>query len=132
MKRIIIIKNGVEITRKEDTEEVVNQWLADGLAQNWFGRPAQYEEIFDAETNEFKSIEIQPAESFEVVGPVDITDEVNQRKINFEARLYLAETDYKVLRHIREKALGLTTTLSEAEYLELEQSRMDAALSVVE
>lgn len=42
------------------------------------------------------------------------------------ARQLLASTDFKVLRHIREKALAVTTALTEEEYLAMEQSRQDA------
>jgi hypothetical protein len=44
---------------------------------------------------------------------------------------FLAESDYKVLRHIRQKALGQQLTLSEEEYLTLEQQRSDAANKVI-
>lgn len=44
---------------------------------------------------------------------------------------FLVETDYKVLRHIRQKALGQQLTLSEEEYLILEQQRSDAANKVI-
>lgn len=44
---------------------------------------------------------------------------------------FLVETDYKVLRHIRQKALGQQLTLSEEEYLTLEQQRSDAANKVI-
>ena len=43
-----------------------------------------------------------------------------------DARQLLSSTDFKVLRHIREKALVVATTLTEPEYLALEQSRQDA------
>jgi hypothetical protein len=43
----------------------------------------------------------------------------------------LAETDYKVLRHLRQKALGQELSLSEEEYLALEQERSDAAARIV-
>ena len=47
-------------------------------------------------------------------------------------REFLNRTDWKVLRHMREKALGLTTSLSEQEFLELEQQRQTAADSITE
>lgn len=40
-----------------------------------------------------------------------------------EALAFLQKTDWKVLRHIREKSLGIDTTLNETEYLTLEQTR---------
>lgn len=44
-----------------------------------------------------------------------------------EHEKYLRSTDWQVLRHIRQKALGIPTSLSEAEYLELEAARQRAA-----
>ena len=43
---------------------------------------------------------------------------------------FLNETDWKVMRHIRQKALGIETTLSEEEYLELETERHNKAIQV--
>jgi gamma-glutamylcysteine synthetase len=42
-------------------------------------------------------------------------------------REFLNSTDWQVLRHIREQALGKPTTLSQAEYMELERKRDLAA-----
>lgn len=42
-------------------------------------------------------------------------------------RNFLNSTDWKILRHIREQALGKPTTLSQAEYIELERQRDLAA-----
>jgi hypothetical protein len=57
---------------------------------------------------------------------------VQQEATNVQARAFLAATDYKVLRHIRQKALNQALTLSEEEYLALEQERAEAANSIVE
>lgn len=46
-----------------------------------------------------------------------------QAEINKEAHAFLSATDWKVLRHIREKAIGKKTTLSDGEYLALENER---------
>jgi hypothetical protein len=54
-----------------------------------------------------------------------------QTDTNRKARAFLKSTDWKVLRHIREKSLGQPTTLSDAEYLALEQERQQAADSIV-
>lgn len=77
-----------------------------------------YTEVIEA------TFEVVPSEY--LVEIEDITEQVNLEAINQEAQAYLAETDYKVLRHIRQKALEQPTTLSEEEYLELEEMR-DAA-----
>jgi hypothetical protein len=47
-------------------------------------------------------------------------------------REFLNTTDWKVLRHMRQKALAAPTTLTDAEYLELEQQRQTAADSITE
>ena len=44
--------------------------------------------------------------------------------------LFLSSTDWKVLRHIREKHLGVSTTLSEKQYTELETLRQEAAKGI--
>ena len=55
-----------------------------------------------------------------------------QRIANAEKRKFLAQSDWKVMRHIREKALGQTTTLTDQQYLDLEQARATAAAAIVE
>jgi hypothetical protein len=54
-----------------------------------------------------------------------------QEKLNAVERDFLNSTDWKVLRHIRQKALGIPTSLTEAQYLELEQQRQSAAARIV-
>lgn len=39
-------------------------------------------------------------------------------------------TDWQVLRHIRQKALGVRTSLTEEEYLALELQRQDASTKI--
>lgn len=46
-------------------------------------------------------------------------------------REFLNSTDWKVLRHIRQKALNIATSLSDADYLQLEQQREAAAARIV-
>lgn len=48
-----------------------------------------------------------------------------------ENREFLNSTDWKILRHIRQKALGVSTSLTDEEYIELEQQRADAAARIV-
>lgn len=50
---------------------------------------------------------------------------------NFAKQLnFLQTTDWMVLRHIRQKALGIELSLSESEYISLEQQRQAAAESL--
>lgn len=60
---------------------------------------------------------------------IDAKATFNQNSIHRE---FLNSTDWKVLRHVRQKALGVPTTLTEEEYLELEQQRQTAADSITE
>jgi hypothetical protein len=50
---------------------------------------------------------------------------------NGQEREFLNSTDWKVLRHIRQKALNIATSLSDAEYIQLEQQREAASARVV-
>lgn len=52
-----------------------------------------------------------------------IEDNISANNQIYNLEKSLADTDYKVLRHIREKALGLKTTLNDDEYLMLEAER---------
>jgi hypothetical protein len=51
---------------------------------------------------------------------------------NTEKIEFLNSTDWKVLRHIREKALGIATSMTEAEYLILENQRNEVAKSITQ
>jgi len=63
---------------------------------------------------------------------IDLESQNKQQEIiNAEKREFLNSSDWKILRHLREKALSMDTTLSETEYLELEQLRNDAAKDIV-
>jgi hypothetical protein len=54
--------------------------------------------------------------------------EARQAEVNLLAsKKYLADTDWMVLRHMREKTLGMPTTLSDSELVELETKRAAAA-----
>jgi hypothetical protein len=62
---------------------------------------------------------------------IDISAEVEQSEINRQAKAFLQESDYKIIRHLGQKALGQQTSLSEEEYLALEQQRQQARNSIV-
>lgn len=55
----------------------------------------------------------------------------SQQQENAKHLNFLQSSDWKILRHIREKALGHATTLSDAEYIALETQRDQAASGVV-
>lgn len=63
----------------------------------------------------------------------ELDKEVSDKELevkNAEFREILNSTDWKVMRHIRQQALGIPTTLSEEEYIALEQERQNAASSI--
>ncbi len=66
-----------------------------------------------------------------VTNPDYASSAKEQEKKNAVEREFLRSTDWKVLRHIRQKALGQSTTLSDAEYLDLEQQRAAAASRIL-
>jgi hypothetical protein len=51
--------------------------------------------------------------------------------VNGQEREFLNSTDWKILRHIRQKALNIATSLSDEEYIQLEQQREAAAARIV-
>ena len=60
-----------------------------------------------------------------------ILAEKEQYRLNGIEREFLNSTDWKILRHMRQKALNIPTSLTDAEFLELEQQRQAAAARIV-
>lgn len=63
--------------------------------------------------------------------PVDGLNKLATLKQNEECAKFLSSTDWKIMRHIRQKALGIETTLSEEEYIALETQRQEAAAKII-
>jgi hypothetical protein len=59
-----------------------------------------------------------------------VLDAREQEKQSVVLKKQLQDTDWQVLRHIRQKALGVPTSLSEAEYLDLELERNRIAAQI--
>jgi len=62
--------------------------------------------------------------------PDSVMAEKQKAERNSTNLRFLNDTDWKVLRHLREQTLGATLSLSPAEFLELEQSRATAAAAI--
>ena len=75
--------------------------------------------FFDLDT-----LTVQPLPQIEL-------DRQQADKTNAQYREFLNRSDWQVMRHIRQKALGIQTTLSEEEYLELENQRQNAANNII-
>lgn len=61
---------------------------------------------------------------------IEVVDARSQDQSNKKLQHLLNKTDWQVLRHIRQQALGVPTSLSAAEYLDLELRRNNAANSI--
>ena len=66
-----------------------------------------------------------------IQNPTKYMDAKEVEKQNLVHKRFLSDTDWMVLRHVREKALGLETNMTEDKYIELEQQRNNAAKSIV-
>ena len=63
--------------------------------------------------------------------PQAVLDKQEQEKENITLRAFLSSTDWQVMRHIRQKALGIPTTLNDEEYIALETQRQEAAAKII-
>lgn len=61
---------------------------------------------------------------------VEVEPEKTDWQIEHEKKQFLANSDWIVLRHMREKTLGLNTSISEEEFLALESKRQEVAKSI--
>ena len=124
------------------TMEEAQAWLSSHEGMGTFGQKKETVErqvlIFPAVIDS-EGLEISPAQyeiqQVEVSGYtveiVDISAQLEQEQTSADSVVFLASTDFQVLRHIRQKALGQELSLSEEEYLALEQQRADAAARII-
>ena len=91
------------------------------------------QEITDSQAEQLRA----QTHNFDVASRTIIAVDANvatqkaQELANGQEREFLNSTDWKILRHIRQKALNITTSLSDAEYITLEQQREAAAARIV-
>lgn len=86
-----------------------------------------YALIMDRSSKKFFNVETLKVE--DIKG--DALSAIEQEEINAASQSFLDMSDWKVLRHLREKALGVETSLTEEEYILLEQQRAEAAAKIV-
>ncbi len=92
--------------------------------------------IFEIGKEEYENITERQTHFFDVEtktikqNSLTVEKEKKKRIQNIESMRFLETTDWKVLRHIREKSLGIVTSLTEGEYIKLENLRHEAANSI--
>ena len=93
--------------------------------------------IVEITDDEHKSIAVDRSHYFDItsltVKPVgqEVSDLKQKELHNAPLKEYLSSTDWKVLRHIRQKTLGIPTSLTETEYLDLETERNSVASQII-
>jgi hypothetical protein len=58
-------------------------------------------------------------------------DKKKSEQQNIKNKNFLDSTDWMILRHLRQKTLGIPSSLTENEYIELEKKRANAAENIV-
>lgn len=93
--------------------------------------------IVEITDSEYHSISVDRSHYFDItsltVKPVgqEISDQKQRELHNAPLMEYLNNTDWKVLRHIRQQTLGIPTSLTEKEYLDLETERNSVASRII-
>jgi hypothetical protein len=113
-----------------ETIEKAQEWLNIVIGSEAALMPERQVPTGEIDENGNPIMQTLPAEFTAEI--VDISAQVAQQEINKNAKAFLAESDYKIIRHLGQKALNIATSLSEEEYLELEQQRQQARSSIVE
>jgi hypothetical protein len=134
MKRAEIKRNGVITNICEAEEAELNAWLQKHITMGTFGEPEREIEdigaVIDQDGNVTALAVMKKVPGY-VIEITDLTAQLEQEKRNNEAAKFLAETDWKVLRHKDQQDLGLATSLSAEEYQELLQQRQMARKAII-
>ena len=82
-----------------------------------------------------ETFQLNDSQKLEVINFLDTVTEnkeaTAQLQLNYDSQKYLNDTDWIVLRHLREKTLNKPTTLTDEAFIDLEQKRDDVANQVV-
>lgn len=146
MIKVSILKQGVVTNEgKFDTQEHAESWVESCEQVQAFGKPAGSYSLSSLTTEELATeisriteqsglVLLEPLvtipNQYQVV-TADVSAQAAAKQESEEALKLLKDTDYKVLRHLGQKALSLPTSLTEEEYLALEQQRQLARSKVL-
>jgi hypothetical protein len=120
MKKYVIILNN-QIVHRYEAEQ-----------QQLFGGPWGSEEAIHIEIDSSLDLNHIKLEDGEVVADQESLSKASQQEINQQAKAFLVECDWKRQRHISQKALNIETSLTEEEYLAMEQQAQQARESIIE
>ena len=137
--------HGAQFETRELAQVWIDSQLTKGLSCPW-GKPEHTVQVevspyipaeFDEEGNEISPAveavyEDQVVPSEFTIEIEDISAQVAQEEININARKFLTESDWKVLRHRDQVDSGVITSLSEQEYQDLLVARQAARESIIE
>jgi hypothetical protein len=124
MKIYKVFKNGIETNRWDSTTGDHTYY------ESSFGLPERPELALNEETGEMEPTGVILPAEYEIVIE-DVTAQIEQERINQEARQFLNDTDKFVIRHRDQKELNIPTKLSEEEYQALLVARQEARNRVV-
>jgi hypothetical protein len=98
MKRIKILKNGVVTNQAEDSSALnVDQWLAEGVAANWFGKPERW-------LNGFNLSDAEKAQAIETrVSAGSLGEEITEYKFAAEYEIVEENIDGEINAAIAKK-----------------------------
>jgi len=98
MKRIKILKKGVVTNQVEDSSTVnADQWLAEGVAKNWFGKPERWVNGNEL-TNEEKATAIDTR-----VGTGSLGEDITEYKLAAEYEIVEENIDGEINAAIAKK-----------------------------
>lgn len=135
MLKISITKNStITHSAKFETQEMLEQWLAKHEKIGTFGTPAHTVQLeltpaIIGENGEviqeatFEEVNVPADYTYEII---DISAQIQAQKNSADARKFLADTDWKILRHQDQQALGIATSLTAQEFFDLLQERQAA------
>lgn len=137
MIRVSIKRNNVLTNQASfPTETEANEWFVAEKANHSFGKPAGLykiehldgQELLSAISYEGDLVEIP--DQFEVEFE-DVSDLVAQSQTNIDSLAFLAQTDWKVMRHRDQLDAGVPTSMTNEEFQDLLVERQAARDSVV-
>lgn len=100
MLKISIFKNELLTNSVQlETQEQADAWLAKHIAKNTFGLPERPELALNEQTGEMEPTGVILPAEYEIVIE-DITEQLEQERINQESLAYLASTDWLIIREV--------------------------------